>query len=125
MTEFSGIHYDVGVAMANMILTDENATDDELRGILVAGSDIPEDRLDVALSETKEGLAFYRHLVILQETQYRRPLTVEETQELVAEATWIDDGERNWGIEVEIVDEDTGEQIGNVKASVKLGRNDA
>lgn len=112
--------YDVGIAIANMAVAEEDTSDQELKGILAAGSDIPEDRLDFALNELKQGLPTIRMLMLAFEFANGRPPSIQEiAEDILQSATWVDDEKKNFHVETQVIDEN-GETVATAEANIRL-----
>lgn len=118
---YTGKSYDVTAAIAAMVLFPRGASDADLRGALVAGSDIPEDKIDFAFSELSEGLEGVRGLVELHKLLLGRPMTVPEVQEMISGATWIDDDKGQATYTTKMVDEN-GDETAKVTVETTVKR---
>jgi hypothetical protein len=99
--------YDVTAAIAAMLVATEGA---DLRAILADKSDIPEDRLDFALSELEQGLVNIKGMVATLDFMLKG-------------GTWIDDtkGEGRYTVEAVLEDEEGNrETVAEVSVKTKL-----
>lgn len=117
----TGIDYDVTAAMAAMVLAAPDASAADLKGMLVAGSDIPEEKLDFALSELREGVEALRSMTTLLELGYGRKPTVSEIQQMIAGATWIDDDKGEATYNTTVVNEE-GDELATATVKTKLNQ---
>jgi hypothetical protein len=97
------------------------ATDADLKGILCAGSNIPANKLDFALSELKQGLDQVRMVLSLQALAFGRQLTVDEASAVIAGAEWIDDDKGIADFNIHAVDE-AGDEIASASVRTRLTR---
>jgi hypothetical protein len=110
--------YDVTAAIAAMLVATEGA---DLRAILADKSDIPEDRLDFALSELEQGLVNIKGMVATLEALNGEPLSEETLNFMLKGGTWIDDtkGEGRYTVEA-VLEEGNRETVAEVSVKTKL-----
>jgi hypothetical protein len=100
--------YDVVDAAALFALTPMGTSDEELKAILIAATDIPADRIDACLDELKPSgmIDHLRGLAMLLKLATGEDATPEALKQTFQGAVWNDDGENTSTYKVKIVDDD-------------------
>ena len=102
--------YDVVDASALFAMTPRGTSDEELKAILVAATDIPVDKIDTCLAELLASgmIDHLRGLAMLYKLATGEDATPEALKATFQGAVWNDDGESHSTYKVKVVDEDGG-----------------
>jgi hypothetical protein len=114
------MRYDFRAAAVALAMAPATATDDEIRGIIAAASDVPADKLDKCFNEIKQSMPQLQMMALLaQAMQDGQPMTARELEAVFVDAEWIDDGKGEATYSMTITDED-GEEIASSTTRTKL-----
>ena len=100
--------YDVADAAALIAMTPAGTSDEEVKAILIAATDIPADRIDACFTELKQSgiIDHMRGLAMLYKLATGDDATVEAMRSTLQGAGWNDDGENRSEYNVKIVNDD-------------------
>lgn len=100
--------YDIVDASALIALSPMGTSDEEVKAILIAATDIPADKIDTCFNELKPSgmIGHLRGLAMLYRLATGEEPTPEAMRQTFQGAVWNDDGESTSTYKVKIVDDD-------------------